>query len=153
MVADLSQCRKKRMSINNCSLAETCCINANALHRIIITVMKIQFIDIGDTQHQSICLLNKQFICAKGDCRFICLLLAYINCDIWSMIWNGVCVCVRVCVRVCAKTRQRNKSAVSTDASKSVLLLPAARQTYSTRNTLMILASKVRIRCQGLKVR
>jgi len=26
--------------------------------------MKIQFIDIGDTEHQSICLLNKQFKCA-----------------------------------------------------------------------------------------
>ena len=63
--------------------------------------MKIQFIDIGDTEHQSICLLNKQFKCAKGDCRFLGLLLSCMNCDILSMIWNDVRVCVCVCVCVC----------------------------------------------------
>ena len=144
------------MSINNSSLAETCCTNAYALHRIIITVMKIQFIDIGDTEHQSICLLNKQFKCAKGDCRFITGLyeLWYVKHDMEWCVCVCVCalcacmraymcaracahVCVCVCVCVCAKTRQRNRSAVSTDVSRSVLLLLAARQTYSTRNTLI----------------
>jgi hypothetical protein len=40
--------------------------------------MKMPFIDIGDTdnEHQSICVPNKPFKCAKRGCRFIGLSLA-----------------------------------------------------------------------------
>jgi hypothetical protein len=106
LAADPSHCKRKGMGINNCSLAVTCCVNSYALYRIIIIiVMKIPFIDIGDTdkEHQSICLTNTPFKCAKRGCRLIGLLLVCKDCDISSIIWNGVCVCVcalRACVYV-----------------------------------------------------